>query len=270
VALNLHEIEVIRAQASDVPCFELQSARSGLSSDDVLELLDYKKLYELIDKRIPKDENIILELMMEYGFVAKASDGFSITNVGAILLANKLSDFDNLKTRQVVIRKYDGPNNRVLSVEKRSLSGNDVQRLIDLPPKSRNEKLAESLFLFDICERRGSGYDRAVEAIEKMKLPPYKTESGMDFTRVTMFPWKKITEMNKVERVQACYQHVCLMFEDGKPVNNGSIRERFGLDKNKAAIASHIISDTMDAGLIKVECPDSDSRRYATYIPYYG
>ena len=45
---------------------------------------------------------------------------------------------------------------------------NDINRLIDLPPYSRNEVLAQSLFLLGICERRGSGIDRAVEAIEKM------------------------------------------------------------------------------------------------------
>lgn len=344
VALNLHEIELIRAQADGTPCFELQAAKTGLSVDDVLALLNYKKLYELIDKRVPKDENTIIELMKEYGFVGNDGNCLAVTNVGALLLANRLADFDQLKTRQVIVRKYDGLNNRVLIVEKRTESGyavefddllewicdnsskekiigrrereavypkvaireflanlmvhqdlkvsgmqltveifanrmvftnpgcslNDVQRLIDLPPRSRNEELAGALLLFDICERRGSGYDRAVAAIEKMKLPPYKTESGVDFTRVTLYPWKDVSEMNKAERVQACYQHVCLMYEDGISVNNGSIRERFGLDKNKSAMASHIISDTLDANLIKVENPESDSRRYATYLPFYA
>lgn len=51
---------------------------------------------------------------------------------------------------------------------------NDINRLIDLPPNSRNEKLAEHMFLLGFCERRGSGIDRAVAAIEEMHLPAAK------------------------------------------------------------------------------------------------
>ena len=46
--------------------------------------------------------------------------------------------------------------------------------------------MAQSMLQLGLCERRGSGVDRAVEAMEKMFLPAYKAESGADFTRVTM------------------------------------------------------------------------------------
>lgn len=147
---------------------------------------------------------------------------------------------------------------------------NKVERWIDLPPKSRNEKLAQSLHLFNLCERRGSGVDRAVAALEQMQLPGYTVESGNGFTRTTFYPKKAVDEMTKEERVLACYQHTCLLYEDRMTVNNQSIRERFGLGKNKSAMASHIISDTVEAGLIKVSNPDGMSRKYTTYIPYYG
>ena len=32
----------------------------------------------------------------------------------------------------------------------------DTNRFIDMPPKSRNEKVAQSMFLFNLCEKRGS------------------------------------------------------------------------------------------------------------------
>lgn len=38
---------------------------------------------------------------------------------------------------------------------------NDINRLIDLPPHSRNEELAQTMFMLNICERRGSGIDRS-------------------------------------------------------------------------------------------------------------
>ena len=147
---------------------------------------------------------------------------------------------------------------------------NDVKRLIDLPPHSRNEKLAQAMFLLNLCEKRGSGYDRAVEAIEAMRLPAYHTESGKDFTRVTLFPKKAVVEMTRDERVEACYQHACLLYEDRCTLSNQSVRERFGLDKNKSAMASHIIADTIEAGLIKLKNPEEASRKFAQYIPFYG
>lgn len=146
---------------------------------------------------------------------------------------------------------------------------NDINRLIDLPPNSRNEKLAHLMFLLGICERRGSGIDRAVEAIEKMYLPAVKITKSEQSTRVILFPKKNIQEMTKREKIDICYQHACLMFEDHRPINNQSIRERFNLDKNKSSVASRIIADTVEAGLIKMSDVDM-SKKYATYIPYYG
>jgi predicted HTH transcriptional regulator len=147
---------------------------------------------------------------------------------------------------------------------------NDVNRLIDLPPHSRNEGIAQLMLQLDLCERRGSGYDRAVEAIEAMLLPAYKVQSGDDYTRVFLYPKKDVKEMTKEERVQACYQHTCLLYEDKVAVTNQKMRERFGLDLKGTSLISHIIADTMECGLIKYENPGMSSKRYATYIPFYG
>ena len=90
-------------------------------------------------------------------------------------MANALVHQDfSIKGMPITIEIY--ANRLVITNPGKSL--NDVNRLIDLPPHSRNEKLAQSLYLMHLCERRGSGYDRAVEAIEKMGLPGYQTESG--------------------------------------------------------------------------------------------
>ena len=68
----------------------------------------------------------------------------------------------------------------------------------------------------------------------------------------------------------ACYQHACLIYEDGGSINNQSVRERFELSKNDSSIASRIISDTVDAGLIKPADIETASKKYMTYIPFYG
>lgn len=145
----------------------------------------------------------------------------------------------------------------------------DTNRFIDLPPKSRNDKMAQAMFLFNLCEKRGSGMDRAVEGVEAMRLPAITIEKGEDFTRARLFPLKKYTEMTKTEKILACYQHACLLFEDGKVLTNQSLRERLSIGKNNAAVASRIIADTITAGFIKPQEEQSISTKFRGYVPYY-
>jgi predicted HTH transcriptional regulator len=147
---------------------------------------------------------------------------------------------------------------------------NDIKRLIDLPPKSRNETLANTMFLLKFCEKRGSGIDKAIEAIELAGLPPVHFDKSESHTRVTLTPAKKFAEMTKEERIFACYQHACLLYEDRKAINNQSIRERFGIDIRNSATASRVLTETLKAGYIKQSNTENESKRWATYIPYYG
>jgi len=157
-----------------------------------------------------------------------------------------------------------------LSITNAGAPLNDINRLIDLPPQSRNEQLAQMMFTLGICERRGSGIDRAIAAIEEMFLPPVKFTKSEQHTRVFMYPQKSLKDMTKQEKISACYQHACLMYEDGEKINNQSVRERFELSKNDSSVASRIIADTMEAGLIKPADSETVSKKYMTYIPYYG
>jgi len=146
----------------------------------------------------------------------------------------------------------------------------DTNRFIDLPPKSRNDKMTQSMFLFNLCEKRGSGMDRAVAGVESMFLPPITVEKGEDFTRVRLFPVKRYTEMTKTEKVLACYQHACLLYEKGIDLTNQSLRERLNMPKNNSAGASRIISDAVEAGLIKLSDKAPESKKYSSYVPYYA
>lgn len=147
---------------------------------------------------------------------------------------------------------------------------NDINRLIDLPPQSRNEELAQTMFLLGICERRGSGIDRAVAAVEEMALPAPKFTKSDQHTRVFLFPQKSLNDMTKSEKIAACYQHACLLYEDGEAINNQSVRGRFELNKNESSVASRIIADTVEAGFIKPTDSESKAKKFMTYIPYYG
>jgi predicted HTH transcriptional regulator len=146
----------------------------------------------------------------------------------------------------------------------------DVNRFIDLPPKSRNEKLAQALLLLHICERRGSGVDRAIEALETDLMPPPKFTKGEYFTRVFIYGRQKLSTMGKQDKIRACYQHCCLLHENNREMTNQSVRERFEIDKNNYPIASRIINDTLAANLIKIADPENISRKFASYVPFYA
>jgi predicted HTH transcriptional regulator len=48
----------------------------------------------------------------------------------------------------------------------------DVLRLMDEPPKSRNEQLARMMRRINMMEERGSGIDKAITSVELQQLPP--------------------------------------------------------------------------------------------------
>ena len=37
---------------------------------------------------------------------------------------------------------------------------------------------------------------------------------------------KKVSEMTREERIAICYQHACLLYEDGKSINNQIVRDQ--------------------------------------------
>lgn len=76
--------------------------------------------------------------------------------------------------------------------------------------------------------------------------------------------------MTRQEKVDACYQHACLMNEDGNALNNMSVRKRFNLNKTQSSVASRIIADTLEANLIKVANADIVSKKLISYLPYYA
>ena len=60
------------------------------------------------------------------------------------------------------------------------------------------------------------------------------------------------------------------MYEDDVHIDNKSVRSRFNLDKNQSSVISRVIADTVEAGLIKPSEEGNTSKKFATYIPYYG
>ncbi|TBO45063.1 ATP-binding protein [Pedobacter kyonggii] len=56
-----------------------------------------------------------------------------------------------------------------------------IDRLIRTSPESRNEILAAAFRRYNICEERGSGFEKSVRAIELFGLPPLKISRDRKF-----------------------------------------------------------------------------------------
>ncbi len=147
----------------------------------------------------------------------------------------------------------------------------ETDRFID-EYRSRNEKLADLMRRLRICEEKGSGIDKALEAIEAYQLPAIGIREDSIRTIITLFAHKPFEEMDKQERISACYQHCCLKYEMGELMTNTSLRERFGLedDKKSTYVMSKVIGHVLESEKIKYSNPENTSRRYVKYVPYWA
>jgi ATP-dependent DNA helicase RecG len=143
------------------------------------------------------------------------------------------------------------------------------QRFID-EYISRNEKLADVLRRFGMCEEKGSGIDKVISYNEMYQLPAVDFIVSEKRTRVTMFSYKELNSLDRKDKVRACYQHACLRYVSNDKMTNQSLRERFQIEEQNAAIASRIIKETLKDGLIKEDDPTSNSRKYKKYIPFWA
>jgi predicted HTH transcriptional regulator len=145
----------------------------------------------------------------------------------------------------------------------------DTQRFLDTPPRSRNETMASLMRRLGICEERGSGIDKVVFQIELHQLPAPLFEIPDGFTRSVLFAHKDLKEMDKADRVRACYLHACLCYVTRKKMTNSSIRERFGIADHNAAYASNLLNEAVAAGMIVIQDPNVGTRG-RSYVPFWA
>lgn len=143
-----------------------------------------------------------------------------------------------------------------------------VERFID-GCRSRNERFASLMRRFGACEEKGSGIDRVITMAEIYQLPAPYFRAGLNSTIATIFGIRKFEKMDRQDRVRACYQHCALKWVMAERMTNQSLRERFKLPKAKTSIASQIISQTIESGLIRPETTGG-SRKYARYVPFWA
>lgn len=323
--------------------YELEIAKDNLSVSDVFRLLNTETYFDLMNLPYPSDQNGVIDKFIHENLLIK-SNGYGITNLGAILFAKNLTEFETVQRKSVRVIVYKGKNKvetireqiggkgysigflglvewinsqlpaneeigKALRTESRMYPEIAIRELVanalihqDLSVKgfpmieifsdrieisnpgnpmitpdrfidsyiSRNEKLADIMRRMGFCEEKGSGLDKVIFYNELYQLPPINVITDENRTRVTLFSYKKLNDLDKKEKIRACYQHACLKWVSNEKMTNQSLRERFKIDDHNYSIASRIIRDALEENIIKEEDPESKSRKYASYLPYWA
>lgn len=327
------------------PEWALRSARSGCSSDDVVALLDTQGYFDLSKLPYPTAREGVLARLESEKLIVREGGAWAITNVGAVLFAKKLDQFDLLVRKAPRVIVYDGtgklhtkldqPGSKgyavafggLLEFINAQVSSNEVieqalRREVKMFPeialrelvanalihqdfseqgasvmielyadrieisnpgqpevpterfidgyRSRNERIADLMRRFGICEEKGSGIDKVIDAVEVFQLPAPDFRVTDHRTSAILFAHKAFEKMDGDERVRAAYQHCCLRYVMNGRMTNQSLRDRFKLPESKSETISRVIRDAIASGRVKAEDPTSKSKKYARYVPFWA
>lgn len=140
----------------------------------------------------------------------------------------------------------------------------DVKRIIDNPPKSRNERLASLMRRLRMCEELGTGWDKIVLSCELQQLPTPRIELYEESTKVTLFSEIPFSSLSIEDKLWACYMHV-----QGEHLTNSSLRARFGVPQSSSGSISRLIKEAVSSDIIKPLDPTT-SNKYMKYIPIWA
>nr|WP_298573035.1 ATP-binding protein [uncultured Mogibacterium sp.] len=145
----------------------------------------------------------------------------------------------------------------------------NINRIIDNPPRSRNEIMASLMRRLGICEELGTGWDRVATYCETYLLPAPQIDIYEENTKVTVFGPIAYKNMTQETRLWTCYLHACLKYVNQEKATNSTLRDRLGLASTAAASASRLINLAVEAELIKPLDPNT-APRYMSYIPFWA
>ncbi len=341
----MSEDQLRRIFAEGGPDWLEEHTKQGLDAQEVVELLDTQTFFELLKLPYPTDQAGVIDRLTKERLIDSADGSFAIRRIGALLLAKKLADFEELARKAARVIVYPGtskletkldrsgekgyavgfqglirfimgqlPQNEVIEdalrkevklvpeVAIRELVANalihqdlamtgasvmveiyanrvdisnpgepvvPVDRFID-GYQSRNERVADLMRRMGICEEKSSGIDKVVQAAEVYQLPAPDFRAGLRRTVATIFGPRPFDEMDRDDRIRACYQHCALRWVMSERMTNQSLRERFHLPESKSATVSQVISATIEVKLVKPDEKMGGSRKFARYLPFWA
>lgn len=93
----------------DTESFETKPAKYNVSAEDIIKLLDCQKLFSMLSLPYPNNSAEIIAKLIELRFASEKNTGkYTITNLGALLLAKRLKWFETVEYKAVRVLQYDG------------------------------------------------------------------------------------------------------------------------------------------------------------------
>lgn len=252
--LSSHALRVIRYSGNNkMSAIADVTAKKGVA-------VGFKGLLHFINKHLPKTP----EKLKGTGQLIAESDYPPL--VIREIVANQIVHQDfSAKGSSPTIEIFD---NRIIFTNP-GAPLNKPERLIDLPPYSRNEHLANLFRKMHLVESRGSGIDKIVITLEINNLPAPDISAKDNFTVVTLFQRRGIQEMNNREKVNAIYYHSAILYIEDSYMTNRTVRERFGLTTKQSSVASKLIALALSNNKIKAYDENAGNKNMQ-YIPYWG
>ncbi len=122
VKLSRNEVKQLIALSTGLD-FESQITRSGVTEDEILQLLDYDSYFTLQEKRLPDTKQGIIQVLASDELLKKSGQSWDITNLGAILFAKKLSSFKELSRKALRVIVYQETSKINASKEQEGVKG---------------------------------------------------------------------------------------------------------------------------------------------------
>lgn len=141
-------------------------------------------------------------------------------------------------------------------------------RMVDHPPRSRNEAIGRLMRRMGICEERGSGLDKVFLEVENYHLPAPRLSASSSAMQVILYGPKGFVNMSVEERIYACYWHSVICYiNGGQRMKNSSLCKRFGINGGSSALATSVIKKAIDAKVIKMA---HEGRPRLGYLPFWA
>jgi len=261
--------------------FELEIALSNISSDEVVSVLDTQVYFELLKLPYPTNRGGVLERFISEKLIVKNSSRYSITNLGAILFAKNLTDFPEIRRKaiRVIVYKFnhkietlreqlgrkgyvtgflgliDWVNSQLPANEEIGKAFRDDKRMY--PEIAIRELLANAIIHQDFQEK---GFPMVEIFSDRIEV----TNPGIPL----ITPERFIDEYQSRNDILAD-----LMRRLGICEEKGS-----GIDKvifynemyQLPAPDIFILKETLISKMIKEDNPESNSRKYKKYIPFWA
>lgn len=85
----------------------------------------------------------------------------------------------------------------------------------------------------------------------------------------SVFMGQPLADMDRTGGARACYLHACLCSVTRKRMTNTSVRQRFGIESGNKAIASRLLREALESGMIRLETEEVADKLRA-YVPFWA